>query len=250
MPRLTRNLLLAAAVFAGTLVTAFQADAFEPLCIRQTSDQYRQSVRQFEREVSRSRFASHNNRHDVRRLRQTADRFHSAVRHNSDYFRFASSWQDLSDMHYRVERSFIAGCQQSDPRLFHAWPHVTLRFDRLSNAVHYQANIGRGRPSVWDPRGVWGQEGGGNRYGHDHFDRDHFDRERYSAPLHGHDSFGHDSFGHTPFGSRHSVGRPPLGASVQPIHPVPPVRGFSPHVDPRREAGAAITAAILQRLFN
>jgi hypothetical protein len=35
-----------------------------------------------------------------------------------------------------------------------------------------------------------------------------------------------------------------------PIPAVPPVRGFAPHVDPRREAAAAITGAILQRLLN
>lgn len=222
MPRLTRNLLLAAAVVAGTLVTAFQAEAFEPPCILHATDHYRQAVCRFEDEVSRSRFAAQGNRYDVRRLRQLADRFHNAVRHHNDYFRYAGSWQELSEMHIRVERSFISGCRQSDPRLFHAWSHVARQFDRLSDAVYYQTRAGRGRSSVWDHRG------GDDRFGHNHFGRD-------------------------PFDSRYSSARPPWGPSVVPvlpIHPVPPVRGFAPQVDPRKEAAAAITAAFLNRLLN
>lgn len=237
MPRLTRNLLLAAAVVAGTLVTAFQAHAFEPPCILQTTDQYRQAVCRFEDEVSRSRFAGQGNRYDVRRLRQLADRFHNAVRYHNDYFRYASSWEELSEMHVRVERSFISGCRQSDPRLFHAWSHVARQYDRLSDAVYYQARAGRGRQSVWDHRG------GDDRFGHNHFDRD-----RRSDDFRGRDQFGRDQFD-----SRYSSARPPIGHAVQPvlpIHPVAPVHGFAPRVDPRKDAAAAITAALLNRLLN
>ena len=234
MPRLTRNLLLAAAAFAGTLVTAFQADAFEPLCIRQATDQYREAVRCFEDEVDRSRSTGNGNRFEVRRLRQQADRFHNAVRHHNDYFRYASSWQDLSELHFRVERSFVAGCRQSDPRLFHAWRNVSLQYDRLSDAVRFQANPGRGRQTVWDHRG-----------GGDHFGNDRFGQDWHNDGFRGNDQFGRDQFG-----SRHSVARPTLGPSVVPIQPVAPVRGFAPRVDPRRDAAAAITAALLQKLLN
>ena len=237
MPRLTRNLLLAAAVVAGTLVTAFQANAFEPPCILHATDQYRQAVCRFEDEVSRSRFAGQGNRYDVRRLRQLADRFHNAVRHHNDYFRYARSWEELSEMHVRVERSFISGCRQSDPRLFHAWSHVARQYNRLSDTIYYQARAGRGRSIAWDHRG------GGDRFGYDHFDHD----------RRGNDFGGRDQFGRDPFDSRYSSARPPIGPSavpVFPIHPVPPVRGFATQVDPRKEAAAAITAAFLNRLLN
>lgn len=237
MSRATRYLLLAAAVVAGTVVTAFQASAFEPPCIRQATDAYRDAVCRFEDEVSGSRFPGQGNRYDVKRLHHLADRFHSAVRYHDDYFRYASSWQDLSEMHFRVERSFIAGCRLSDPRLFHAWRHVARQYDRLSDAVDFQSRAGRGRSSVWDHRG------GSDRFGHNHFDRDRHDRDFY----------GRDSFGNSPFDSRYSAARPPIGFSVEPvapIRPVPPVRGFAPHVDPRKEAAAAITATILNRLLN
>jgi hypothetical protein len=229
MARLTRNLLLAAAVFAGPLVTAFQVEAFEPLCIRETTDQYREAVRLFDDEVDRSRSGVQTNRFEVRRLRQQADRFHHAVRNHNDYFRYASAWQELSNLHFRVERSFAAGCRQSDPRLFHAWRLVSLQFDRLSEAVEFHAYDGRGRQSVWDHRG------GHDRFGHDRFGRD----------WHQDDFRGRDQFS-----SRHSVARPSFGPSVLPIQPVSPIRGFAPQVDPRTEAAAAITGAILQRLLN
>jgi hypothetical protein len=201
MLRLTRYLLLAAAVVAGTLFTAFQADASAPPCIRQTTDQYRDAVSRFEDEVDRSRSAIHGNRYDVRRLRQLADRFHSVVRHHDDYFRYASSWQDLSEMHYRVEQSFVAGCRHSDPRLFRAWAHVSLQYDRLSEAVHFQARVCHGRSSAWDHRG-----------GNDHFGQHHFDRGR--------DRYNDDFRGRDPFGSPYSSARPPVGHSVHPVTPV------------------------------
>ena len=269
MPRSTRNLLLAAAAIAGTLVTAFQADASAPGCIRQASEVYRESVRQFEDEVGRSRSGGQANRFEVRRLRQQADRFHHAVRHHNDYFRYASSWQDLSDLHFRVERSFVAGCRQSDPRLFHAWRHVSMQYERLSDVVHFQARAGRGRHGGWDHRGGhdrfgddrfghnWNHSDFGGRdqfgrdqFGRDQFGRDQFGRDQFGRDQFGRDQFGRDPFGHDPFGSRHGVARPSFGPSVVPIPAVPPVRGFAPHVDPRREAAAAITGAILQRLLN
>lgn len=255
MPRLTRNLLLAAAAVAGILVTAIQADASAPICIRQTSELYRTSVRHFEDAVDRSRSGGQANRFEVRRLRQQADRFHHAVRHHNDYFRYASSWQDLSDLHFRVERSFVAGCRQSDPRLFHAWRHVSLQFDRLSEAVHFQASAGRGRQGVWDHRGGSDRFGdnrfqGRDQFGHDQFGHDQFGRDQFGRDQFGRDQFGRDQFGRDPFGSRHSVARPSFGPSVLPLQPVPPVRGFAPHFDPRRDAAAAITGALLQKLLN
>ena len=254
MPRLTRNLMLAAAAIAGSLVTAFQADASAPVCIRQASEVYRESVRQFEDAVDRSRSGGQTSRFEVRRLRQQADRFHHAVRHHNDYVRYASSWQNLSDLHFRVERSFVAGCRQSDPRLFHAWRHVSLQYDRLSDAVHFQANAGRGRQGSWDHRGGherFGDDRFGSGWHNDDFRRnDQFGRDQFGRDPFGRDQFGRDQFGHDPFGSRHTVGRPSFGPSVVPVPAVPPVRGFAPQVDPRREAAAAITGAILQRLLN
>lgn len=153
MSRLTRNLLLAAAVAAGTLFASLPASAMGSPCIRQASVQYREAVRCFEADVELSRFPGHGNRFDVRRLSFAADRFQNAVGHHSDYFRYARSWQELSDLHWRVERSLVAGCRHSDPHLFRSWTRVARAYDRLSDAVEFQARGGRGRSSVWDHRG-------------------------------------------------------------------------------------------------
>jgi hypothetical protein len=240
MTRLTRNLLLAASVLAGTLLTAFQADASSPICIRQASVQYRDAVRQFDNEVSRSRFPGNGNRFDVRRLRQLADRFTSAVNVNNDYFRYAGLWQDLAEMHFRVEDSLVAGCRQADPRLFRAWADVAFHFDRLSSAVRFQAG-GNCAPFGRDP------------FGRDRFGNDTFGRDRFGNDPFGRDRFGNEPFGHDPFRAPFSAARPPMGpfvAPIVPIRPVHPLHGHAPHVDPRREAAAAITGAILNRLFN
>lgn len=255
MKRLTRNLLLAASVLAGALLTALQAEASSPICIRQASVQYREAVREFDNEVSRSRFPGNGNRFDVRRLRQLADRFTSAVNVNNDYFRYAGLWQDLAEMHFRVEDSLVAGCRQADPRLFRAWAHVAFQFDRLSSAVQFQAGANCA-PFGRDPFGRI--PFGSGQFGNDPFENDPFGRGRFSNDRFGHDPlgrdrFGNEPFGHDPFRAPFSAARPPLVPSVAPIAPIRPVHplhGHAPHVDPRREAAAAITGAILQRLFN
>jgi len=260
MNRLIRNLLLASAWVAGTLVAMSQASASHPPCIRESSTHYLRAVGEFEDLVSRSRIGVAGGRYDVVRLRQTADRFQHAVRHHGDYSRFASLWQDLSALHTRVEDSLVAGCRQSDPRLFQAWIMVDRSYDRLAEAVWFTAKVSRGRhvgPSHFDR--------------HDAFDRPNsaFDRPN---PMDRQDHFGHrprqgNEYGmglvdtppvrrpipNTSWDNRYSASRPVIGGSTTPIFPVPPVapiHGMNQRVDSRQDAGAVIMGALIHQLLR
>ena len=135
-----KNLSIIALLLAAVLVpTSVQAGHDSPLT--NAARAYRDAVVDFERNVIRARYID---RYDVRLvddLEDATSELRSASRDPFRGNRFAHAWQDVSDLHRRVEASlFGRGNYRIDPQLARCWATVVCAYTDLIAQVNYLDN--------------------------------------------------------------------------------------------------------------